>query len=157
MIFASQCHKLCSLSHKNQNVCKSFTTVRKDPAYQFSCTATQLKCKRKIDHSAVSWPFQMISASQCDGLFILLEKNKSVFKSVTIIRKDPAYQFSPKVTHSKFSNIQENWQLHCLFTFSDDFCVTESPFTHSFRQKSKSVQKCPNRSDQPSSLFFKKW
>ncbi len=148
MIFASQCPKLCNLSHKNQNVCKSFTTVRKDPFYQFSCTATQLKCKRKIDHSAVSWHFQMIFSSQCDKSFILLGKNQSVFKSVTIIRKDSAYQFSPKVTHSKFSNIQENWQLHCLLTFSDDFCVTESPFTHTFRQKSKSVQKCPNSSDQ---------
>ena len=92
----------------------------------------------------------MIFASQCDKLFILLEKNQSVFKSVTIIRKDSAYQFSPKVTHSKFSNIQENQQLHCLLTFSNDFCVTESPFTHTFRQKSKSVQKCPNSSDQPS-------
>jgi len=103
MIFASQCYKLCNLLHKNQNVCKSFTTVRKDPAYQFSCTATKLNCKRKIDHSAVSWHFQMIFSSQCDKLFILLEKNKSVFKSVTIIRKDPAYQFSPKVQIFKYS------------------------------------------------------
>jgi len=157
MIFASQCLKLCGLLHKSQNVCKSFTTVRKDSAYQFSCTATQLKCKRKIDHSAVSWHFQMVFASQCDKSFILLEKNQSVFKSVTIIRKDPAYQFSLKVTHSIFSNIQENWQLHCLSTFSDDFCVTESSFTHTFRQKSKTVQKCPNSSDQISlSLCFLK-
>ena len=150
MIFASQCPKLCNLSHKNQNVCKSFTTVRKDPFYQFSCTATQLKCKRKIDHSAVSWHFQMIFASQCDKSFILLEKNQSVFKSVTIIRKDSAYRFSPKVTHSIFSNIQENWQLHCLSTFSDDFCVTESAFTHTFRQKSKNAQKWSHTPDEPS-------
>ncbi len=92
----------------------------------------------------------MIFASQCDEFFILLEKNQSVFKSVTIIRKAPAYRFSPKVTHSKFSNIQENWQLHHLLTFSDDFCVTESPLTHTFSQKSKSAQKCPDSSDQTS-------
>ena len=150
MIFASQCQKLCNLSHKNQNVCKSFTTVRKDLAYQFSCTATQLKRKGKIDRSAVSWHFQMIFASQCDKSFILSEKNQSVFKSVTVIRKDPAYRFSLKVTHSKFSNIQENRQLHHLSTFSDDFCATESPFTYTFRQKSKSASKCPDSSDGPS-------
>ncbi len=150
MVFASQCQKLYNLSHKNQNVCKSFTTVRKDPAYQFSCTATQLKRKGKIDCSAVSWHFQMIFASQCDESFILSEKNQSVFKSVTVIRKDPAYRFSPKVTHSKFSNIQENQQLHRLSTFSDYFCATESPFTHTFRQKSKSALKCPDSSDEPS-------
>jgi hypothetical protein len=139
MIFASQCLKLCDLLHKSQNVCKSFTTVRKDSAYQFSCTATQLKCKRKIDHSAVSWHFQMVFASQCDKSFILLEKNQSVFKSVTIIRKDSAYQFSPKVTHSIFSNIQENWQLHCLSTFSDDF-VPQSPHSLTLSDKIKNCK-----------------
>jgi len=81
----------------------------------------------------------MIFASQCDESFILLEKNQSVLKSVTILRKDPAYPFSLKVTHSKFSNIQENRQLHRLSTFSDDFCATESALTHTFRQKSKSA------------------
>ena len=90
----------------------------------------------------------MIFASQCYKSFILLEKNQSAFKSVTIIRKDSVYKFSLKVTHSKFSNIQENWQLHCLLTFSNDFCVPESSFTHTFRQKSKSAWKCHNSSDQ---------
>jgi len=90
----------------------------------------------------------MIFASQCDKSFNLLEKNQSVLKSVTIIRKDSTYQFSPKVTHSKISNIQDNQQLHCLLTFSDDFCVTESSFTYTFRSESKGVQKCPNSSDQ---------
>ena len=149
MIFASQCQKLCNLSRKNQNVCKSFTTVGKDSAYQFLSTATRLKCKRKIDHSAVSWHFEMIFASQCDESFILLEKNQSVFKSVTIIREDSAYQFLPKVTHSKFSNIQENWQLHCLSTFSNDFWVTESHCVRSVRQKSKSEWKCSHTPDEP--------
>ncbi len=93
MIFTSQCHKLCSSLHQNQNVCKSFTTVRKDSAYQFLCTGTQLKCKRKIDHSAVCWHFQMISASQCDKSCILSDKNQNVCQSVTTVRTDPAYRF----------------------------------------------------------------
>ena len=91
----------------------------------------------------------MIFASQCDRLFVFADKNQNVCQSVTIIRKDSGYQFSPKVTHSKFLNVSENGQLHCLWTFSGDFCVTESLFTHTFRQKSKSVQKCLNDLKRP--------
>jgi len=91
----------------------------------------------------------MIFASQCDKLFVFADKNQNVCQSVTIIRKDPGYQFSLKVTHSKILNVSENWQLHCLLTFSGDFCVTESSFTHTFRQKSKSEQKCLNDLKRP--------
>jgi hypothetical protein len=125
---------------------QSFTTVRKDSAYQFSCTATQLKCKRKLITQLSVDIFRWFCITVWQIIYSF-RKNQSVFKSVTIIRKDSAYQFSPKVTHSIFSNIQENWQLHCLSTFSDDFCATESSFTHTFRQN-QNCAKCPNSSDQ---------
>ncbi len=86
----------------------------------------------------------MIFASQCDKLFVFADKNQTVCQSVIIIKEDSEYQFSLKVTHSKLLNVSENWQLHCLLTFSGDFCVTESLSTHTFRQKSKSLQKCSN-------------
>jgi len=148
-IFASRCDKLFIFSDKNQKVCKSVNTSVKDPGYQFLSTATQSKFFQKFDNSAVCWPFLKIFASQCDKLFIFSDKNQNVCKSVTTVRKDSGYQFLFKVTHLKFSNVQEIWQLHCQLTFSDNFCIRESHFVCLVRQKSKAVQKCSNKPEEP--------
>ena len=86
--------------------------------------ATRSKFFQKFDNSAVCWSFSKIFASWCDKLFIFSDKNQNVCKSVTTVRKDSGYQFLFKVTHLKFSNVQEIWQLHCLLTFSDNFLTT---------------------------------
>ncbi len=76
-------------------------------------------------------------------------KNKMSAKVSPQSEQTQGTSFHLKVTHSKFLPVRENWQLHSLLTFSDGFCITESSFTHSVTQKSKSVQKCQNKLCRP--------
>ncbi len=86
--------------------------------------------------------FQKIFASQCDKLFIFLNRNQSSCKCVTTVRKDLTYQFLHRVTTQlKFS---KNWQLSCLLTFSDKFFITTLQTVYGFRQKFKNLLKSQN-------------
>ncbi len=153
MISSSECHKLCTLSHKKSQCDRSmlFSHLKVSSLHllihtkntQFISFHPQLhdenqkQLSKKIDNSAVCWQFQKIFALQCDKLFIFLNRNQSICKCVTTVRKDPAYQFLHRVTtHLKFS---KNWQLSCLLTFSDNFFITMFQTVYSLRQKFKNL------------------
>jgi len=95
---------------------------------------------------------QKIFASQCDKLFIFLDRNQSICKCVTTVEKDLTYQFLHRVTtHLKFS---KNWQLSCLLTIAEDFCITVWQIVYIFRQKSKQLQMCHHSWKRPSLPVF---
>jgi len=84
------------------------------------------------------------------------------FKSIIITsshshKKHSVYQFSPSLTATWWKSetiIKENWQLSCLLTIAEDFCITVWQIVYIFRQKSKQLQMCHHSWKRPSLPVF---
>jgi len=103
-IFASQCDKLFIFLVRNQSICKCVTTVEKDPAYQFShIVTTHLKFSKSWQLSCLLTCSDNFFITMSQTVYSFRQKFKNICISLKTVWKDPAYQFSHRVTRLKFS------------------------------------------------------
>jgi len=146
-IFALQCHKLCILVNKNEK-CVSHQSEKTWPiSFHIRSHSSKLS-KNWLTQLSVDI-FRWFLRHKVTNSSCFQTKNKMSAKVSSQSEQTQGTSFHLKVTHSKFLPVRENWQLHSPLTFSDGFCITESSFTHSVTQKSKSVQKCQNKLCRP--------
>ncbi len=109
-------------------------------AVTYSYTAKILKKNKQLSCLLTFLEDYCITVWQINAVF--------TFKSIIITsshshKKHSVYQFSLTVTWWKSETIiKENWQLSCLLTISEDFCITMWQIVHIFKQKSKHLQMC---------------
>jgi len=108
--------------------------------FMYSYTVKFLRVKKQLSCLLTFLEDYCITVWQINAVF--------TFKSIIITsshshKKHSVYQFSFTATWWKSETIiKENWQLSCLLTISEDFCITMWQIVYVFKQKSKHLQMC---------------